>query len=66
LSLKLKDVIQEIAKKSYESNVGRPKSKQELVPINKVNTNEELGKIAGVSKDDKKQIEQYISTVNLN
>jgi len=52
LALKLKDVIQERAKKNLTLSEGRgQKGSQELGKVKEVHTNKELGKIAGVSDE---------------
>lgn len=49
--MKLESVIKEQARKSYEENVGRPKSEQHVASINPIHTNQKLAEIAGVSKE---------------
>jgi len=57
LALRLKPIVQAKAKENYKENVGRPKSFQIFGTINKVSTNKELGKIAGISDETIRKVE---------
>jgi len=50
LALKLDEIVKAKAKESYNNNVGRPSKNKSLVPVptNKIHTDKELSKIAGV------------------